>query len=275
MQRRHAWLVFGLYAVLAVGMTWPVAARLGSHIPGSEGDAWVHLWTFRWVRDALLAGESPFSTHRLFFPAGVSLLFHNIAWVHIAAWLPLQAIFGEAAAYSLVFLLIFVVNGWGTFLLARTVTQSPTAAFIAGLIAAFWPYTLSHHNHPNLIFFGFVPLGMVWLGKMRGDNGRRTTDDGELWSVVGGRWSVYWREAVVAGVLVGLVGLSRWQVLIMATPLLGLWVIRVLTREFWHTKQEIWHAKAQRREGKKLCVFAPLRATFLVWCAKIPSLRHE
>ncbi|MCA9964522.1 MAG: hypothetical protein KC423_09770 [Anaerolineales bacterium] len=177
MQRRHAWLVFGLYVVLAVGMTWPVAARLGSHIPGSEGDAWVHLWTFRWVRDALLAGGSPFFTHRLFFPAGVSLLFHNIAWVHIAAWLPLQAIFGEAAAYSLVFLLIFVVNGWATFLLARTVTQSPTAAFIAGLIAAFWPYTLSHHNHPNLIFFGFVPLGMVWLGKGKMEDGRRKTEE--------------------------------------------------------------------------------------------------
>lgn len=237
MQRRHAWLVFGLYVVLAVGMTWPVAARLGSHIPGSEGDAWVHLWTFRWVRDALLAGESPFYTHRLFFPAGVSLLFHNIAWVHIGAWLPLQAIFGEAAAYSLVFLLIFIVNGWGTFLLARTVTQSPTAAFIAGLIAAFWPYTLSHHNHPNLIFFGFVPLGMVWLGKL------------------GGKW----REAVVAGVLLGLVGLSRWQVLIMAMPLLGLWVIRVLTMGFWHTKQEMWHAKAQRRKVSFLRAFAPLR----------------
>lgn len=171
MQRRHSIWVFGLYVVLAVGMTWPVAARLGSHIPGSEGDAWVHLWTFRWVRDALLAGESPFYTHRLFFPAGVSLLSHNIAWVHIAVWLPLQAVVGEGAAYSLVFLLIFVVNGWATFLLARTVTQSPTAAFIAGLIAAFWPYTLSHHNHPNLIFFGFVPMALVWLGKVGMDDG--------------------------------------------------------------------------------------------------------
>ncbi len=235
MQRRHSWLVFGLYAVLAVGMTWPVAARLGSHIPGSEGDAWVHLWTFRWVRDALLAGESPFYTHRLFFPAGVSLLFHNIAWVHIAAWLPLQAIFGEAAAYSLVFLLIFVVNGWATFLLARSVTQSPTAAFIAGLIAAFWPYTLSHHNHPNLIFFGFVPLAMVGLGKM------------------GGRW----QEAVGAGMLLGLVGLSRWQLLIMALPLLGLWLIRALTMEFWH-------AKAQRRKVSFVRAFASLREIFWV-----------
>ena len=82
------------------------------------------LWTFRWIKQALLNGQNPFFTDLLYYPQGVSLLTHNIAWVHIAAWLPLQAFVGEATAYTLVFLLIFPLNGLAMFLLAREVTGS-------------------------------------------------------------------------------------------------------------------------------------------------------
>jgi len=81
-----------LLMVLTVLMTWPIAGRIGTHIPGSEGDAWEHLWTFHWVRNSLLSGRSPFFTERIFYPQGTSLTSHNIAWVNIAAWLPLQAV---------------------------------------------------------------------------------------------------------------------------------------------------------------------------------------
>ena len=37
------------------------------------------------------------------------------------------------------------------------------AAFVAGLIVAFWPYALSHHNHPNLILIAWIPLALLYL----------------------------------------------------------------------------------------------------------------
>ena len=51
-------LVLAAYMGLTFVLTWPVAGQLGTHIPGSDGDAWVHLWTFNWVKEALLSGSS-------------------------------------------------------------------------------------------------------------------------------------------------------------------------------------------------------------------------
>jgi hypothetical protein len=197
-------LVFLLYSALTAFMTWPIAGQLGTRIPASAGDAWVHLWTFRWLRDAIFSGYSPYYTDRLFFPDGVSLLFHNIAWVNFAAWLPLQALIGEGAAYSLVFMAVFAINGFATYLLALDVTRSKLAAFVAGLIVAFWPYALSHHNHPNLILIAWIPLALLYLRRF----------------VKGGKK----RDALFAALFIALIGFTRWQLLIMAGFIIGLYV---------------------------------------------------
>lgn len=199
--------VLAIYTLLVVIMTWPVSGRIGSQIPGTEGDSWNHLWTFWWVKQALLEGQSPFFTHLLFYPHGVSLLFHNIAWVQIAAWLPVQAFVGEGAAYSIIFLATYLFNGFATYLLARELTQSEAGAFTAGLVAAFWPYNLSQQDHPNLILIGWIPLTLLcWQ--------RLSQEPRPKWAVWG-------------GLCLALVGLSRWQLLLMAgLPLSLFWVWR-------------------------------------------------
>ena len=186
-------------------MTWPAAANLNGFIPGSEGDALVHLWTFRWVKQTLLAGQSPYYTHLLFYPNGVSLAFHNFAWVHIAAWLPLQALLGEGPAYALVFLLIFPLNGLAVYWLAHDVTGSRLAAFVGGLAAAFWPFILAHHNHPNLIFIAAIPLTLLYLRRLL-RNGR-------------------FPDALLTGLFLALIGLSRWQLLSIGGFLLGFYLL--------------------------------------------------
>jgi hypothetical protein len=188
-------LVLTLYAFLVIVLTWPIAGRLGAAFPASDGDAWVHLWTFNWVKDALQSGQNPFFTDLLFYPDGVSLVYHNIAWLHIAAWLPLQALAGPEAAYSLLFLAVFVLNGFATYLLAREITGSGPAAFIGGLIVGFWPYILSHHNHPNLILIAWIPLALLYM--------KRFFDGRQL------------RHAFWAAIFIALLGLTRWQLLVI------------------------------------------------------------
>jgi len=39
-------LVLLAYGLLAVVMTWPLAARLGTHLPGVGDDLWAHQWSF-------------------------------------------------------------------------------------------------------------------------------------------------------------------------------------------------------------------------------------
>ncbi|MFN2125815.1 MAG: hypothetical protein ACK2UP_20160, partial [Candidatus Promineifilaceae bacterium] len=157
--RRYAPLLAILvYALFAAWLTWPALGSLGTAIPGNEGDAFVHLWTFNWVKDALLNGQSPFFTGRLFYPQGVELYTHNFAWLNITLWLPLQELIGGAAAYTIVYLAVLVFNGTATYFLLRHLTKNEAAAFLAGFIVTGWPYIITRFSQPNLIFIAFVPL---------------------------------------------------------------------------------------------------------------------
>jgi hypothetical protein len=202
-------LILLCYLLLAVVMTWPVAAQMGTHLPGGSDDLWSHQWTFWWIKRCLETGQNPFYTSLLFHPVGVSLANHNIAWINIALWLPLQAIVGSTTAYSLIFLAVFALNGFAAFLLAHKVTSSLPAAFIGGLAYGFWPYVLSHYGQPNMMMACWLPLALLFL--------QRTLDQGQK------------RDALVSAIFLALTGLGRWQMLVMGSFLIGLYALyRVL-----------------------------------------------
>ncbi len=212
--RRSAWLnvfVFLGYLLLTVLMTWPLAARLSTQLAGAGTDVWIHQWTFWWVKHALLNGQNPFYTTLLYYPDGVSLTSHNIAWFNIALWLPLQAFLGSVTAYNLVFMLVLTLNGFALYLLAKAETGAAAAAFVGGLIYGFWPYTFSHFDHPNMMVTFWVPLTMLFML-------RTFRRKGVL-------------DAVLAGVCLAMIGITRWQLLVMSAPLLLAYGIYLFCRE--------------------------------------------
>ena len=194
-----------LYTLLTIAMTWPLASQLGTHIPGRFGDAWVHAWTFHWIKEALLTGQNPFYTELLFYPNGVTLFFHNIAWINIAIWLPLQALVGEWTAYGLVFMLVYIFNAFATCLLAWEWTKSRLAAFVAGLVVGFWPYILSRTDTPNLILVGFISLFLLYLSRLFAQQNRR--------------------NIILSAVFLALIGYARWQLLIIGGVLIVVFVL--------------------------------------------------
>lgn len=203
------------FILLAIVMTWPVVPRLGTELAGGRDDLWVHQWTFWWVKQALLSGQNPFFTTQLYFPAGAELTSHNIAWFNIALWLPLQALFGRIVAYNLVFLSVFVLNGWCMFLFARDWLPNPWAAFAAGVVFGFWPYTMSHYDHSNMMVLFWVPLVLLFTS--------RTLQ------------TQRWRDALLVALFLGLLGVTRWQLVVMSAPLMAafagyVWLTRPETR---------------------------------------------
>ena len=42
--------LFLIYSLLTLVMTWPVAARLGTHLVGNGDDMWVQYWNNWWVK---------------------------------------------------------------------------------------------------------------------------------------------------------------------------------------------------------------------------------
>jgi hypothetical protein len=209
--------VFLAYALLTLIMTWPVVARLDTHLIGTGDDMWVHYWNNWWVKRVLRQGGNVFSTSLLFHPTGVSLLHHNFAWVNIAAWLLLEPVVGGIGAYNMVHLLHIPLCGLGMFLLARRLFKSDGLAFVSGLVFAFWPYRMLDVNHPNMISTEVFPLFMLTLLRLFQD-GRQI------------------RDGIIAGVLLALIGYVRWQLVILAGLMACLHVLYTLIweRERWN-----------------------------------------
>ncbi len=197
-------------------MTMPLITRLGSHIPAAEGsDVWIHEWTFWWVEQALLNLQNPFYTDLLFHPTGVSLTTHNIAWFNIGVWFPLQAAFGNTVAYSLTYIVVFTLNAFCMYLLTYGWTRSRAAGFVAGLIYGFWPYTFTQSGHPNMATIMWPPLALFYLKRIAESN----------WRIGTGR-----RDILMAGIFIALTGIARWQLLLVASLLFGIFLLYILIR---------------------------------------------
>ena len=158
---RSSWnviVVLLIYFGVAAGTTWPLAANLTTHFPGGSQDTFVHYWNGWWVKQALTAGQSPYHTPYLYHPTGMSLVYHNFAWISIVTWLILEPLAGGFGAYNLSILINLALCGLGAFLLTRELTNDRRAAFLAGLIYQCWPFRLSQLDHPNLISTQWIPI---------------------------------------------------------------------------------------------------------------------
>jgi hypothetical protein len=196
------------YIGVAVGMTWPLADQIASALPGHTSDTLVHYWNGWWVQQALSKGQSPFYTTYMFYPNGLSLAYHNFAWLNIAAWLALRSWVGGFVAYNLPFLANLALCGLAAFLLSHDLTGNKRAAFLAGLIYQCWPYRTSQLDHPNLISTQWIPLFLLFLIRV----------------VHRGRW----QDSLIMGLFLSLTGYTRLQLLIPAAVVGGVYSICVL-----------------------------------------------
>jgi len=193
------------YALLTLVMTYPVIAQLSTHLVGFGDDMWVHYWNGWWVKKILTEGGNVYSTNLLFYPKTTSLIYHNFGWTNIAGWLALEPFVGGIAASNLVYLINITLCAFAMFLLARyLLAASPRfgrrgegAAFVAGLVYAYWPYRLSDYGHPNMVAMEWLPLTLLAVILLVREGGRL-------------------RHALSAGIFLALTGFSRWQMLVPA-----------------------------------------------------------
>lgn len=154
----HVFVVI-LYIGLTLLMTWPVALFLGTHVAGSGGDPWQTLWRFE-EKESLLK-ESGFLSllQGEFLGGGEARLVNLSVW----PWMPLHLMFGEPVTYNLVWLLSFILAGYGMFLLAGgCLDEYKAAAFLAGLFYMFLPYhaaqALGHFGAMQIQWLPFIAL---------------------------------------------------------------------------------------------------------------------
>jgi hypothetical protein len=113
---------------LALLLTWPLLAQIGSHVPGNGADDSPLTWNLWWVRYALLdLGANPFDCSYLFYPLGINLAFYTLTLLNGLLSLPLQAMAGLVLASNLLLLSSFILSGYGAFLLAQHLLSGPDA----------------------------------------------------------------------------------------------------------------------------------------------------
>ncbi len=161
--KHDLWAAFG-YLGLSCLYAWRVLAHFGSHLAGHGGDGWQNLWNMWWFKQALAQGSNPYYTDMLHQPHGTSLLFQTLNPFNCALALPLDAVFGQPAAYNLVFLFSFAASGFTMYLLVRELSGNRPAAFLAGCVFTFSHFHFAHaQGHMQLTAMEWLPLFVYYL----------------------------------------------------------------------------------------------------------------
>ncbi len=224
-RRALLWSVL-LYTLLAILLTWPVAARLTTHLAGDPArDNMQFEWNLWWVQEALLGQHvRPAHVTMLHWPDGGTNELLDLSVLIPAAALPSTLLFGPIVSYNLWFLLSFVLVALSGWLLSYYVTGERRAALIGGLIFGFFPHKSLHATgHFLQIMIFLFPLYAIALLRLL----RRPSP----------------RNALVAGVTLGLSLLVNLvHVGFFLLPLSALLLLFHLLRDrgWWRTGGPLW-----------------------------------
>ena len=202
---RHATALL-LFAALAVLLTWPLAARLRTHVPGTAlDDNAMFLWNFWWLRHALAdPAASFFTTSIVFYPNSVDLVLHSHSLLNAFAG---ATVFGRTplpVALNLTLLVGCALNGFVAYILALRVSRHWRASVVAGAFFAACPiFTVHLFGHFNYYtawpLVGFV---VVWLHAMERPSWRTAVLAGAVLAAVAYADYYYFVYALVFALLV-------------------------------------------------------------------------
>lgn len=164
--RRH-WLFLLGFPLLATLMTWPtVVYVIDSNVlwlPSSNLDIWMKFWD-AWRLPSILADSKNYLfTDLLFYPDGLSLVYHNFSLPHMLVFGALQGAIPASNAYNLSFLLIVGVNGAAAYVYLLRLFRLRWLATFGSAMFALSPFVLSQPHHPDVIFIAALPLSLYFL----------------------------------------------------------------------------------------------------------------
>ena len=183
------------YALLFLLRTYPLVLNWETRQFGKmAADQFAQLWLHWWVRFSLLdLHQGNFLiTDYMNYPAGVDITGDYICFFHALISVPLQAIFGLVGAINTLYLLAHVFSSLGVFLLARYLSRSNVAAFIAGLLVIHNPYfAIITFLNTELFDLGWMALFLLFLIKSTRNQG--------------------WREPALAALFLALTSLASME----------------------------------------------------------------
>jgi hypothetical protein len=141
--------------------------------PGSDPSS--YQWFLAWWPHALLHGDNPFVTDRLFAPGHVNLGAVDLVPGPALLAAPVTLLFGPVVSFNLLALLAPALAAGAAYALCRELGAGPPGAWLGGLVFGFSPYMLGHLlGHLDLIMVFPVPVAaLIAVRRIEGRMGGR------------------------------------------------------------------------------------------------------
>ena len=155
-----AFIVYVAAAILLWGL--PVLAHFSTrYLANGRGDADFYRWSLAWTPWALVHGQSPLFTDRVFAPGGAGLTWSAIMPGPAIVMWPVTWVFGTLASHNLLKLLAPALAGWAAYLVCQRVTRSFWPSLIGGYLFGFSAYMVGQmQSHLNLVLVFPIPLAV-------------------------------------------------------------------------------------------------------------------
>ena len=153
-----------VFAGLTVALTWPQAARLGTHVPSFD-DSLLSIWRIAWIAHAI---DSPASLAdaNIFHPEQRTLAYTDAVLLQGLIATPfLRAGSSPVLVYNLLILGSIALSAASMYVLAVRCTHSRAGGLVAGTIFAFATYRFDHYMHLELQATVFMPLALWFLDR--------------------------------------------------------------------------------------------------------------
>jgi hypothetical protein len=158
--------LIALFAILAVGYTWPLARYL-DEIVSDAGDPLLNTWILDWVLHALAHQPLHLFDAPMFAGSKFSLAFsENLVGIALLVWPFKLAGFGPIAMHNIAMLAGFTLAGYGMTVLARTMGASLRASIVAAISFAFCQFFFDHLAHLQIVSAGWLPLMFAALVRL-------------------------------------------------------------------------------------------------------------
>lgn len=165
--------IVAAFAALTGLMTWPWITDPG-RLVSDTGDPYLCSWVLWWDAHALATQPLHLFDSNAFYPHTHTLAFTEHLFGVAIPLLPLFALgITPLAAGSVATLLGYVLCGYGSFRLARTLTGSLFASWVAGIAFAFALYRVHQLSHLPYVFAAGMPLLLEALVLFVRDPSRR------------------------------------------------------------------------------------------------------
>ena len=154
-----------LYTLFTIILTYPIIMHMRTGL--ELGDPALNAWILAWDVHSILTDPINLFNTNIFYPfTHNNLAFSENLFADMLVAFPIIAITENVIlAYNTIFILSFILSGFGVFMLVDYYLNDKYSAFVAGFAFAFCAFRFSHLGHLQLLTVQWIPFSILYLDK--------------------------------------------------------------------------------------------------------------